>query len=130
MERFIFKVDGVVTMFSGLIGLVFPSMLLWLFAVGPFPVLALEMTRWAAMFLFMFGYLQWRCPSYGLEGIKLFHRGAFMADVIFPYVFFSLMHRGGTFSFTAFVIIVYHFWLMWHRWKVVRAPDILLNRPL
>jgi hypothetical protein len=127
MERRVFYVDGVGTTLFGLMGVVWPSLFLSMFATRPFPALALDMTSWLSLFLAMFGYLQWRCASYGLEAVKLFHRAAFVADLIFPYVFFSLMRRGGTFTFTAFVVILYHFWLTWHRWKVVRRPEILLS---
>jgi hypothetical protein len=118
--------DGIFATCTGILGVLWPSLILSFFATGPLPSLGIEMTRWFSMFLFFFGYLQWKCPSYGLGAIQLFHRGAFLADIIYPYVFFSLMRNGGSFTFTAFAIILYHFWLMWNRRAVLQNPACLL----
>src|SRR5690348_17157208 len=109
MTKAVFQMDSLIGMLSGALGILWPRMILGLFATGPYPSLALEMTRWFCMFLFAFAYMQRLAPQYGLEAVRLFHRAAFVADLIYPFVFFSLMRRGGSFGLLSMVVILYHF---------------------
>jgi hypothetical protein len=85
---YIFYVESVLSLFSAIQALFIPAMFLKQFTAEPAPVLALEMTRWYGVVLFVLIYLL-------LQGLRM--RGSALKLALQAMLFGDVLQIGATF---------------------------------
>lgn len=106
--RTILYIEIVVNIANIVMSFFAPASLLAQFAPEPYPPLAMEMTRWFAVLLFVITYIMWRAlRSDNAQALRWVIEGYLMGDILYLVALVSLATTVGAWTFGGGVAVVF-----------------------